>query len=69
MQDVGAKEKEFASMSGVYDMTLLVGDAVIDNPISWSVCTLKFSFLGKYSSDQTAADQYQPKPSITHMFR
>ena len=49
-------------------MSLLVGDAVIDNPITWSVCPVQLTFLGKYSADNSA-DQYKPKPTITHMFR
>lgn len=65
---MGTKEKEFASLSGLYDMTLLVGDAVIESPISWSVCPVKLSFLGKYSEVESA-DQYKAKPTITHMFR
>jgi len=66
--DVGANEKDFASLSGLYDMSLLVGDAVIDNPITWSVCPVQLSFLGRFSAAQEA-DQYKAKPTITHMFR
>lgn len=68
LQDVGANEKDFASLSGLYDMSLLVGDAVIDNPITWSVCPVQLSFLGRFSAAQEA-DQYKAKPTITHMFR
>jgi len=35
MQDVGAKSKDFNNLSGKYTMELIVGDAVIENPITW----------------------------------
>jgi len=68
IQGVGAKEKEFGSLSGVYEMSLLVGDAVVENPIEWVVADidLTFSSLG---SPQDADSQYKPKPIIDHMFR
>ena len=50
-------------------MALLVGDAVIDNPIDWTLAEVKLTFLNKPSADSASADQYQPKPSIDHMFR
>ena len=34
-QDVGAKSKDFNNLSGKYTMELIVGDAVIENPITW----------------------------------
>jgi len=35
VQDVGAKSKDFNNLSGKYTMELIVGDAVIENPITW----------------------------------
>ena len=35
LQDVGAKSKDFNNLSGKYTMELIVGDAVIENPITW----------------------------------
>ena len=35
MQDVGAKSKDFNNLSGKYTMELIVGDAVIESPITW----------------------------------
>ena len=35
LQDVGSREKEFGYLSGQYTMELIVGDAVIQNPLSW----------------------------------
>ena len=36
-QDVGAKAKEFGYLSGKYTIDLIVGDAVIENPIVWTI--------------------------------
>jgi hypothetical protein len=35
LQDIGGKAKDFNNLSGKYTMELIVGDAVIENPISW----------------------------------
>jgi len=35
VQDIGAKSKDFNNLSGKYTMELIVGDAVIENPITW----------------------------------
>ena len=35
VKDVGAKSKDFNNLSGKYTMELIVGDAVIENPITW----------------------------------
>ena len=44
IQDVGAKSKDFNNLSGKYTMELIVGDAVIENPITWlMVCGRLFS--------------------------
>jgi hypothetical protein len=34
-QDIGGNAKEFGHLSGKYNMELIVGDAVIENPFSW----------------------------------
>jgi len=33
VQDIGAKSKDFNNLSGKYTMELIVGDAVIENPM------------------------------------
>ena len=37
LQDVGGTAKEFGHLSGKYTMDLVIGDAVIQNPLSWTV--------------------------------
>jgi len=39
-QDIGAKAKDFNNLSGKYTMDLIIGDAVIENPISWTVVSV-----------------------------
>ena len=34
-QNIGGSAKDFGYKSGKYSMELIVGDAVIENPISW----------------------------------
>ncbi|KAI0208718.1 Dolichyl-diphosphooligosaccharide--protein glycosyltransferase subunit 2 [Lamellibrachia satsuma] len=67
--DVGSREKEFGYLSGQYSMELIVGDAVIQNPLSWIVAdvNLKFSDSAQLSPDKV--DRFKPKPEIKHMFR
>jgi len=42
MQDVGAKSKDFNNLSGKYTMELIVGDAVIENPITWLMVSRQY---------------------------
>jgi len=49
-------------------MALLVGDAIIQNPIEWTVAEVELSFTGQ-PSEESADSQYKPKPTIEHMFR
>lgn len=37
VQDVGAKAKEFNNLSGKYVMELIIGDAIVENPVMWPV--------------------------------
>lgn len=68
MQDVGSKEKDFGSFSGMYSMSLLVGDAIIENPVQWDLADIELTFSRDPSADE-ASSQYKAKPVINHMFR
>ena len=52
----------------MYDVSLVIGDAVIENPLEWSVADLKLSFLGTPAAG-SSGDQYKPRPTIKHLFR
>ena len=45
--DVSAKAKEFGGKSGTYSLSLMIGDAVLANPIDWHVADIAFEFPGK----------------------
>ena len=37
LQDVGGSAADFGYVSGKYSMDLIVGDAVVENPFSWTL--------------------------------
>ena len=44
--DVAGKAKEFGSQSGKYTLSLIVGDAVISNPLNWHLADIDLQFPG-----------------------
>ncbi|XP_071041016.1 dolichyl-diphosphooligosaccharide--protein glycosyltransferase subunit 2 isoform X1 [Parasteatoda tepidariorum] len=66
--DVSVKGKDFLYSSGVYDINLIVGDAVLKNPFVWKMAKVTFSFPGTPPM-KSPENPYQPKPEIRHMFR
>ena len=67
--DVGAKSKDFRNLSGKYTMDLIVGDAVIENPISWHLADVQLTFQDDPLSAPFTETRYAKKPEITHLFR
>lgn len=67
--DVGASAKEFASISGKYSMFLVVGDALIANPIAWEMVEMQLTFQNDPEPPASHSTQYEAKPEIIHMFR
>lgn len=70
--DVGAKDPDFGFLSGEFHVDLIVGDAIIVNPLMWHVADLKLSPPSSESKDTSASNHaylYKPKPEIKHMFR
>lgn len=63
-QDVGGKAKEFGYLSGAYNMDLIVGDAVIQNPFSWTLAEVHLSFPEASSTPEDNQYRYKPKPEI-----
>ncbi|XP_045180399.2 dolichyl-diphosphooligosaccharide--protein glycosyltransferase subunit 2-like [Mercenaria mercenaria] len=66
--NVGGSAKDFGYKSGKYNVELIVGDAVIENPISWTVADVALTFQEEPSAGKKV-DQYAKKPEIKHMFR
>ena len=46
--DVSSKAKEFGSKSGKYSLSLIIGDAVVSNPVNWHIADIDLQFPGAY---------------------
>ena len=44
--DISSKAKEFGSKSGTYSVSLIIGDAVVSNPVNWNLADIKLEFPG-----------------------
>merc|ERR1712235_93133 len=70
MGDTAERKSEFDSISGTYALTLIVGDATLDNPILWSVADVVLKFLDEEAPATIQTKTlYVPKPEIQHLFR
>lgn len=67
--DVGAKAKDFNSLSGKYTLDLIVGDAVIENPIMWTLADIQLTFHDEITPSTEDQYRYSKKPEIKHLFR
>lgn len=67
--DLHLKAKDMGYLSGKYDLSLIIGDAVIANPLKWTVASLQLSFPPNPSPPKEAVDVHAPKPEIKHLFR
>jgi len=67
--DVSAKAKEFGSKSGKYSVSLIIGDAVVSNPIHWNLADISLQFPGADGQVGGAMPHNKPKPEIRHLFR
>lgn len=66
--DIGGQVKEFKSTSGVYSVSVVLGDATLTNPVAWVVADVDISFGGE-DAIAPAANPYVNKPEIKHTFR
>jgi len=68
--DVSSKAKEFGGKSGKYSLSLIVGDAVVSNPLNWHIADIDLQFPAVESGKGSAQESpNKPKPEIRHMFR
>jgi len=65
--DLGAAAADFGSKSGEYLITVVIGDAVITNPIAWEAAKINIAFPDAAADKE--ASIYEPKPEIRHLFR
>lgn len=69
--DVGARGADFGHRSGIYSLTLIVGDASISNSFKWHVADIDLKFGRDAGADTTESNNNtrQPRPEIIHQFR
>jgi len=60
-------EADLLKGSGKYSMALVLGDAVVSNPITWLFSEIDLDLKTVGGADGPAI--FQPKPEITHLFR
>uniref|UniRef100_A0A6E8VUA2 Dolichyl-diphosphooligosaccharide--protein glycosyltransferase subunit 2 n=1 Tax=Anopheles coluzzii TaxID=1518534 RepID=A0A6E8VUA2_ANOCL len=70
--DVGARAADFGHKSGLYEVRLIVGDALLSNSFQWHLADLELKFAAGDSQQQSvdaAASLRKPLPEIVHQFR
>jgi len=65
------RAKDFNNLSGVYQLSLVLGDALVMNSINWNLATLNIQFANSQgtSASPSTISEYSPKPEIKHIFR
>jgi len=69
------KARDLNYLSGVYQLTLIIGDAVISNPLEWKVGSINLQLpanpSGASPGDASSSHSllYKAKPEIKHLFR
>ncbi|XP_064480228.1 dolichyl-diphosphooligosaccharide--protein glycosyltransferase subunit 2-like [Ornithodoros turicata] len=68
--DLHLKAKDLGYLSGKYSLSLIVGDAVVDNPFQWTLATLELSLpQNPNPPKEDAVNVHVPKQEIKHVFR
>ncbi|XP_058056009.1 dolichyl-diphosphooligosaccharide--protein glycosyltransferase subunit 2 [Anopheles bellator] len=71
--DVGARAGDFDHKSGVYELQLIVGDALLSNSFQWHVADVELKFAvtdaATKESSTVGVNSRQPLPEIIHQFR
>uniref|UniRef100_A0A182XZI5 Dolichyl-diphosphooligosaccharide--protein glycosyltransferase subunit 2 n=1 Tax=Anopheles stephensi TaxID=30069 RepID=A0A182XZI5_ANOST len=71
--DVGARASDFRYKSGLYEVHLIIGDALLSNSFRWHLADLELKFSASEGQHQSAsvetASLRKPLPEIQHQFR
>jgi len=67
--DIGSRAKDFRNLSGKYAMDLIIGDAVIENPVSWNLAEVQLTFHDDPITSTANQYLFSKQPEIVHMFR
>jgi len=63
--------KEFAGLSGQYNVRLILGDASVTNPVDWVFAEIQLKIPSTKPAELPKSQMvdYNPKPEINHLFR
>ena len=68
--DLTTNANDFRSQSGAYELSLIVGDSLLQNPFEWKLNdNVQLSFHEDSVADKDFQDLYSPQPEIIHQFR
>ena len=63
------RAKDLNYMNGMYEISLIIGDAVISNPIQWKIAKIRLQLSSQPSTPEEPVSPFSPKPEIKHLFR
>ena len=66
--DMNTAAGDFGTKSGLYSVSVIIGDAVITNPLSPLAADIEIT-LPDGESSSSEAGPFSPKPEIRHVFR
>ena len=66
--DMNTAAGDFGSKSGLYSLSVIIGDAVITNPLAWEAADIEIT-LPSSESSSSETGPFSPKPEIRHVFR
>ncbi|XP_053675449.1 dolichyl-diphosphooligosaccharide--protein glycosyltransferase subunit 2 [Anopheles nili] len=70
--DVGARATDFGHKNGLYELRLIVGDALLSNSFQWYLADVELKFTladGQSAPTRNGAVHRKPLPEIVHQFR
>ena len=69
-KDLTTNANDFRHQSGAYELSLIVGDALLQNSFTWKVIDpIQLTFHESDVSEKNHQELYQPKKEIIHQFR
>lgn len=68
--DLTSNAQDFRHQSGLYELSLIIGDALLENSLTWKLNdALQLTFHDDGQSDKDFSDLYRPRKEIIHQFR
>jgi len=63
------KAKDLNHMNGLYEISLIIGDASISNPILWKIASINLQLSNQLPDSEEVVSPFVSKPEIKHLFR